>query len=358
MNPHPGQRQERDQPAAIVSRRRPRSPFDVLLLLLFASSAGTSPHQWSPLPSPVSVPLHAVAAAGHGGFVAVGEGGTLLTSTDGRTWMDTPSPTSATLRGVAAGGTGYVAVGDGGVVLASIDGTAWVSGESRTTGRLNAVAWTGTYYVAVGAAPKALLSGLILTSTDGLLWTDRTPADVRPLYGVAGRDGHALAVGWTGAIAESPDGVAWTSSSLGSVMHQCWFMLRPSYLFAAALRPGRRVAVGLVVGDQYPGAGVALAQGEDRQWRCVITELPPLQFQFRAVAATPTGLVAVGLGGIAESNDGLTWTSQWTAPTPTLLGVAAGPRHWVAVGEGGSLLIRDAPPLRPPRRLLRSSPAQ
>jgi len=309
---------------------------------------------WRPAPSPVAATLLAVAASPHGGFVAVGEGGVIVTSDDGERWRAVASPTLATLRGVACGSPGWVAVGDEGIVLTSLDGETWVRRDSGTTGRLNAVAWAGRRYLAVGAAAGEVLAGVILASEDGRTWSDHTPANVRPLYGVAGDGWQALAVGWTGALAESPDGVIWSASSLGEVLQGCWFMLRPSFLYAVAGRAGRWVAVGLVVGDQYPGAGVSLARqrGAER-WSCSVTQLPPLEYQFRAVAATPTSFVAAGLGGIAESRDGLTWEPQLAVPSPRLSGLAVGPSRWVAVGEQGAILVRDSSTRRPLGRVVR-----
>ncbi len=328
----------------------------VLLAPWWMTAAGSA-QPWQAVATPVTTPLYAVTATPGGGFVAVGEGGVVLTSHDGRHWTRRDTPTVATLRGVAASAAALVAVGDGGVVLTSRDGQEWHLRASGTTGRLNAVSWTGGRFVAVGASGSEYLIGLILTSEDGQLWRDRTPADVRPLYGVAAHAGRVLAVGWTGQVAESMDGERFISSSLGEVMQQCWFMLRPSFLYGVAASPERWVTVGLVVGDQYPGAGVALTQRRREPWRCTVTQLPPLEFQFRAVAAAGATFVAVGVGGIAESPDGLSWYPQWVAAAPLLHAVAIGARNWAAVGDGGSIFLRDAPPRHPSRRVVRPWPA-
>lgn len=280
----------------------------------------------------------------------------MLVSDDGLAWQLVETGIPHDLRGVAAGSAGFVAVGDGGLTAASGDGRAWRATAHPAAARLNAVAWTGGRWVAVGAAAGSPLAGIILTSDDALHWQERTPPGIPPLYGVTGAGGRALAVGWTGAVAESADGLSWQAGSLGELLQQCWFMLRPSYLFAAAAGVRGWVAVGLVVGDQYPGAGVSLARPPGGEWSCTVTELPPLQFQFRAVTATPPGFLAAGRGGIAVSADGRSWQPEWVAPTPSLAGVAAGPHRWVAVGEGGSILGREAPVARTVRRVVRPAP--
>jgi hypothetical protein len=58
-------------------------------------------------------------AYGNGLFVAVGEGGTILTSRDGVSWTQQTSPTSDWLRGATYGNGLFIAVGNGGTILTS-----------------------------------------------------------------------------------------------------------------------------------------------------------------------------------------------------------------------------------------------
>jgi photosystem II stability/assembly factor-like uncharacterized protein len=62
--------------------------------------------------------LNAVAY-GNGLFVAVGYGGTILTSPDGAGWTKRTSGTSNGLVGVAYGNNRFVAVGDRGIIFTS-----------------------------------------------------------------------------------------------------------------------------------------------------------------------------------------------------------------------------------------------
>ena len=56
---------------------------------------------------------------GNGTFVAVGVGGTILTSPDGVNWTAQNSGTNNHLRGVTYGNGTFVAVGLGGTILTS-----------------------------------------------------------------------------------------------------------------------------------------------------------------------------------------------------------------------------------------------
>jgi hypothetical protein len=97
-----------------------------------------------------------------GMFVAVGDGGTILTSEDGVGWVPQASPTTFDLFGIAADDAGLIAVGDGGTILTSVDGANWTPRNSGTDVTLFGVAvGPAGSLVAVGAG------GAVLSSTDG-----------------------------------------------------------------------------------------------------------------------------------------------------------------------------------------------
>jgi len=113
------------------------------------------------------------------------------------------------LNGVAFGGGLFVAVGNGGTIFTSTDGVSWTSRTSGTTNNLNAVAYSSTLgmFVAVGA------SGTILTSTDGTTWTSRS-GGAGTLYSVGWSPTAAafMAVPLTGGTAyASTNGTSWSS---------------------------------------------------------------------------------------------------------------------------------------------------
>lgn len=62
----------------------------------------------------------------------------------------------------------YIAVGTGGMITTSSDGRSWSYGVSGTTASLNSVLYSSPTYIVVGA------SGLIRTSTDLINWTSRS----------------------------------------------------------------------------------------------------------------------------------------------------------------------------------------
>src|SRR3989442_6022940 len=147
-----------------------QQPVSALLaLLIFAEVGRADPlDTWTwRNPFPPAVNLSAVAY-GNGEFVAVGFGGTILTSTDGVSWVQRQSGTQNYLKGVAYGNGQYVAVGDSdvfltpGTILTSVDGVNWAQHQSGTTHGLSGIAYGNGPVVAVGGAlaPVASAAGV------------------------------------------------------------------------------------------------------------------------------------------------------------------------------------------------------
>ncbi len=82
-------------------------------------------------------------------FVAVGYGGTILTSPDGTTWTPRNSGTTQDLYDIDWSGSLFVTVGQNGTILTSPDGTTWTPRNSSTTQDITSVACSGTLFVAV-----------------------------------------------------------------------------------------------------------------------------------------------------------------------------------------------------------------
>ena len=93
-----------------------------------------------------------------GGFVAVGDDGTILTSSNGTSWTSRTFGTGSVLFGVSYGVSTFVAVGYSGTILTSSDGTSWTSRTSGTSQQLRGVSYGGSKFVVVG------VSGTIVSS--------------------------------------------------------------------------------------------------------------------------------------------------------------------------------------------------
>ncbi len=125
-----------------------------------------------------------------------------------QSWSRIATTTASDLWGVGYGGSQFVAVGTGGTILTSPDGTVWSAGVSGTTEWLLAVACSDRLYVVVGD------HGTILTSPDARTWTPRSSGTSAQLNGIAFGGGRFVAVGEAGTVCTSSDAIAWSTTTL------------------------------------------------------------------------------------------------------------------------------------------------
>jgi len=200
---------------------------------------------------------------GDGMYVAGGNNGQVLTSTDGETWTSyglatnstatmlefgtdlyvlgyemqrnstqttwwnwttAPNPSTAN-QGLFApvrainDGTKIVTCGGSGLAWTTTDWSAWTQVTATTSGQqLNCLSYNGSVYVIGGQAAT------ILSSTDAVTWTPRTSAGGTHHYGLAWGSGPGLWVmtSNTGAIQTSPDGITWTARTSGTAQSLNW----------------------------------------------------------------------------------------------------------------------------------------
>ncbi len=287
---------------------------------------------WSVIsPAPTTQPLAAVAWCGSR-FVAVGAGGTILTSTDGLAWTaQSAGGVTAALSAVACAGSLAVVVGDVGTVLTSPDGSTWTARTSGTTAALLGVTWTGTRLVAVGAG------GTVTTSADGITWAAPSSVSALGLNAVTWTGAQAVAVGGSaglrsasGVVLTSPDGLTWTTTA------SPW-----AGLFGVTGAAGTLVVVGgtssynLSTHVSTSSAWVATST-DAATW----TTRPAGPAFLRGVTSTGGLLAAVGDGGaILTSGDGTGWVPQASGTTAGLKGIAWSGARLVAVGDAGAVLV-------------------
>lgn len=284
--------------------------------LLLPAVAGASSLAWRPADfMPQNKKLWGVGY-GAGTFVAAGESGAILTSSDGATWSLRKSGTKSFLTGVVYGGGQWVVVGDNGTVLTSADGVAWKGRYSGTTRWLKGVTYAKGMYVAVGR------NGAIITSADGAKWTERrsgTSSFLKSVvYGaVYGADGGGrfVVTGEEGVILTSSDGINWTKQDSGT---DYWI---PAVTYANGLF--------VVVGEN----GTILTSPDGLHWTFRRSGTDDF---LSGVAYAGGRFVAVGENGtILTSPDGVTWTPEISGTADWLRAVTYGGDRFVAVSDSG-----------------------
>lgn len=299
---------------------------------------------WYPVRSPVGVDLRDVSfvAPTHGW--AVGDGGTVIRTTDnGETWRVQDVGTTANLNAVAAvsQGRGYI-VGDGGLVLVSTNtGASWTPRPIATADRLVDVQAPlnsdTTFAYVLGE------HGLWVTHDTGDHWTQMTvPAG--HWFGVHFYGGS---LGWLVGMVDSGDGDAWaaiyrTDDGGGSWTQQWLSGTHFAYLFDAQATTSSTVWAWGETSLSGHGELEMVTRDGGATWT-------------RAPEAGDSGLYdmiwngpdlgwGVGYGGtiVHTSDGGVTWREQVAGQgtgAPSLYGVsvASGVDVW-AVGQGGTIV--------------------
>ena len=166
-------------------------------------------------------------------------------------------------------------------------------------------------FVAVGK------SGSIVTSTDGITWTKQTSPVSSTLIAVTYGNGMFVAVGESGSIVTSTDGITWTKQTLKD----------RSILNAVTYGNGMFVAVG--------ENNLSVRSTDGITWTSSSTPDRIL----KSITYGNGMFVAVGYTrGIATSTDGKTWTSQTSPVSTDFKSVTYGNGMFVAVGESGNIV--------------------
>ncbi|HYF96312.1 MAG TPA: S-layer homology domain-containing protein [Symbiobacteriaceae bacterium] len=297
--------------ARIMRKAGMLAAFLLLVFAVLPARGAARPGEWNwiaPLPQGEGL---AEIAYGEGQYVAVGYGGTIVTSADGKEWTLRPYWRRASLFAVAAGNGRYVAVGDQGTIMTSSDAATWVAAKAATTFPLLGVAYGESGFVAVGTGGQAV------RSADGLRWEESKTGASEPLRDVTYGGGQYIAVGDGGTLVASADGVTWAPRSAGD-----------DDMVAVAYGNGRFLAFARTGGRVY-------ASTDGIEWRRKSGAGPGIW-----VSATFGGGRFVGLtsSGLAWSADGEAWELTEKVPSGSG-GVAYGPGGFVYAGVGGLLRV-------------------
>ena len=253
----------------------------------------------------------------NGRFVAGGQHGAALVSTNGESWTVRRLGISDAVSALAFGNGLYVAIGTNNSVLTSPDAVTWTrrnagpGADGRSvTANYNALIYGGGRFVAVGTR------GLVLTSLDGVAWSTAPGITTDNLSAVAFGGGRFIALGAAGRTYSSADGLAW--SAAGTAAESVTFLVYGAGLFAAAAN------------------GYAYTSPDGVIWtRRGIPTVPTI----RSFHHTDVGFLAPMLSGrFATSSDGLTWTEKVTTGLNTNFSSAA-----LAYGAGRYVLVGGTP---------------
>ncbi|MFH1702230.1 MAG: fibronectin type III domain-containing protein [Nitrospirota bacterium] len=292
--------------------------LSLLVVLPLVSSADLLDNWHWRNPLPQGNPLNGITY-GQNTFIAVGDMGTIVSSSDGMNWTIRKSGTRNGLYGVAYGNGTFVAVGEDGIIITSPDGVNWTKRSSVTSNDLKEITYGENIFVAVGDGE------IIITSPDGVNWTKRVYLNTWGCFeGVAYGNETFVAVGYDGddegVIATSPDGVNWTVQNLGMAVE----------LYGITYGENIFVAVG--------ENGIIITSPDGANWT---EQNSGTSWPLTEVAYGNGTFVVVGYeydGEIITSPDGVNWTKRTSGTSTYLEGITYGNDTFVAVGQRGEII--------------------
>ncbi|WP_249897903.1 Ig-like domain-containing protein [Paenibacillus sp. PK3_47] len=324
-----------------------------------ATSGGSS--AWTIRNSGVVKDLNNVIYTGSQ-FVAVGDKGTVLTSSEGISWINQTGNTTSTtpnLNAIAYGDGKLIAVGDSGTVLTSNDnGAAWNAAVSGVDVNLNDIVYEAGKFVAVGDGGK------IINSTNGLNWLEQSSDSTDNLKGISYGGNEFVAVGDKGDIVSAPGALnSWTTKirfmelafnsvtyngnkfvvvgNDGKMIHSIngtddWSDLIPvANTTNSLLKVTYTGQEHFIVGSNGTMFATINPDGISN-WAQYGSIAPSA---LKAITYANNTYITVGTDGlIGTSTDGRIWSKVVSGTTGDINGVAYGSSKFVAVGANGQIL--------------------
>ena len=263
-------------------------------------------------------------------FIAVGDDGHVMTSPDGIQWADSviPGAEAVSFTGASTNGSVTLIVGQLGeselpVAYYSYDLVHWqqVVLPAKAIGAAQAVVWHQNQFVLVGGGTTLdqttlnyQAASLVLTSSDGIVWTDRSAA-VSPgtyLENVIAAGDNLIAFSVSNKCFTSTNGEVWTQRSMGA-----------KAIFAGTSTGGNGVL------------GVGFATATTSNGAAWVQKASPTQAVLIDVVKAGSTFIAISAqGGIYTSTDGVAWTkrSAGSESYAPLASVAWSGNQFVAVG--------------------------
>lgn len=283
---------------------------------------------WIQIGSPVGIPLRSVAWTGSS-FLAAGDSGTILSSSDGSAWVREESGTRLGLKIAKGNDTVRAIGGDSGTILISKRGGPWVL--SRTT--------DSQAVVALAIGPRGTLVSHIgksnlWTGTIDSAWHGGASSVTSAFLGIRIRS-----IVWktSGFVAVGSSNLVYVGDSTG----QSWSATRAGSTGMDALACD--LADCIATSNSYDGSvygtGIRGIRLQDGVFNSISAQRPSNSC-YRALDADRGRKVVVGDSGlivrIADMSAAATIDS--VPVRADLYGVAIGDSTMVAVGDGGTIL--------------------
>ncbi|MDH3546338.1 MAG: hypothetical protein OEN22_04525 [Gammaproteobacteria bacterium] len=245
---------------------------------------------------------------------------------DTLTWYRRDTGIPHIMNDVIWAGTQFLAVGNGGTIMTSPDGIEWTAQESGTDVRLNATFWDGYNYFVVGDGAMILFSG------DGVDWTTKyTGTDEIWLQGITESITQRLVA--VGKVAGPNSAYVLTSDDYGDTWQEAITLPQTGRYMTDVAWTGLNVDlfVATAAASSFPNDGRVFTSADGQTWvEIVISNESPSTLSLMRHEGE---LVAGGvLGLLYKSPDGVNWTVIDTDTNTNFLGMAASDTKFIADG--------------------------
>ena len=216
-----------------------------------------------------------------------------------------------TLNKIIFANNQFIVVGSEGIILTSPDGITWTQRTSGINTNLLSITFGNNLFVAVGP-------NCILTSADGITWTNRSSGTITGYNSVCYGNNLFVAVNMTDRIATSPDGITWTQRTSSGTQKALKDITFGNDLF---------VAVGV--------GGVILTSSDGITWNRIENSgyLGCITYGNNRFIVFREGYTE----DILTSSDGINWTSESSGFREVFYDVCYN-NQFVAVGAGGFVI--------------------
>jgi hypothetical protein len=215
-----------------------------------------------------------------------------------------------------------VMVGDGGIIKTSVDNIEWTQRESGTSSNLNAVKWVKEkrLFIAVGDYDYENEKITILLSSDGIKWEPQEHETLIDLFAVTYSTAlHIFVAAGDGEIITSPDGITWTDQGIST-----------KWVYYGATCSDSII---VIVGKD----GHIITSTDGETW----VEKSTSGSNLYAVIYNSNGFLAVGAGGVSRaSTDGESWNTSSYGTNSDLHSIAydSNTQTLVVVGNSGMVI--------------------
>jgi len=270
--------------------------------------------------------LNGLAYSGY--FMAVGNGGSIQRSTNGKDWTALTSGTTADLTTIFFDNVRFMVMGNDGKLLTSSDATNWAVSTVPTnvTQRLNHLtsgAGAGVY-LAIGNG------GTVITSPPDIsAWTTQTSGTTKKLYHAQYTANGFIVVGEGGTILTSQDAKTWTAQPSGVTADLRGVYYNGSTFVVVGKNGTVLTSTSVITGGKDTSGNVVTAP---MSWQ--VNSVPTTQ-DLNAVYAVGQFVIGGANGTILTGSGNGTWTLGTTGGSAAVLDLLNGAGVYVAVGTGG-----------------------